>query len=729
VVILMKGRVVNLLQFLLEQKEYVTTHQLASVFNVNIRSIQQDLVELTEWIKAMRWDAALLRATGSKVMLQVMEDDKEAITQFIHEQNPMLKIYTPEERKYLILLELFNRDEPMIVKEMEIDFRVSESTILRDLKFAQTWLEQRGMTLIRRQNYGIQVIGNELNWRIAAFDLIQEYLLTVNRVSLQELYVQLQYSELELGYTRFAHFVALDWLLPEEDFISLERIIKLAFHNEKYQLTDDAIASLLIHVAIVIHRVHKGKYITWEQDQLHYIKELQSYNIATSFFRILSHSKNALHFPEEEISYIAMQLAGSRFIHPERFHHDSSQSNVITLTNNLVRMLEGLTQLELRNDAQFMSGLQAHLRPMIERLKLGIPIRNELLKDVQNKYPDIFTATKLAVLSVEEYLPSLVPEDEIGYITLHVGAVIERMKQVKKVRRKRVMLVCVNGVAISNLIQIQITREFPEIEIIGTKPAFEVQSLKASDVDLIISTIDMKHPTIPVIYIRPILNTPDFEKLRFNLKRRDSPSMYWEEIIDKIVIKARENGLVNTSGFRENIRDIIYQHIYTAAPDDKNGLKKDVRPMLQDLLNEHTIKIVNQCNDWKEAIIIAGEMLLEQELVERGYIDAMVQGINEHGPYVVIAPGIALVHARPEDGVKEVCMSLLICQGGVSFGNGEKDPVELVFAFGAVDNNQHLRALSQMMTLLNNEHAIQQLKTATTAEDALSVLLKSVQTT
>lgn len=112
--------------------------------------------------------------------------------------------------------------------------------------------------------------------------------------------------------------------------------------------------------------------------------------------------------------------------------------------------------------------------------------------------------------------------------------------------------------------------------------------------------------------------------------------------------------------------------------------------------------------------------------MEEQYITAMTQVIKEHGPYVVITPGIALVHARPEDGVQEVCMSLLVCREGVSFGNTEKDPVHLIFAFGAVDDNQHLKALSQLMTLLNDEACIHKLRSSSSVAEVLAVLRECV---
>jgi mannitol/fructose-specific phosphotransferase system IIA component (Ntr-type) len=73
------------------------------------------------------------------------------------------------------------------------------------------------------------------------------------------------------------------------------------------------------------------------------------------------------------------------------------------------------------------------------------------------------------------------------------------------------------------------------------------------------------------------------------------------------------------------------------------------------------------------------------------------------GPYIVIAPGIAMPHARPEDGVKQVCMSLITLKEPVKFGNETNDPVKLVIEFGAIDNHTHLQALSQLMNLFTSK--------------------------
>ncbi|PKR83432.1 PTS sugar transporter subunit IIA [Heyndrickxia camelliae] len=110
-----------------------------------------------------------------------------------------------------------------------------------------------------------------------------------------------------------------------------------------------------------------------------------------------------------------------------------------------------------------------------------------------------------------------------------------------------------------------------------------------------------------------------------------------------------------------------------------------------------------------EAIRAAGKLLVGEGLVEEGYVDAMVQSYHENGPYFVLAPQIALPHARPEDGVIEASVSFLQLANPIVFGSASNDPVKLVFALGASSSNEHLEILQKLMTLLNNQENVQKL--------------------
>jgi mannitol/fructose-specific phosphotransferase system IIA component (Ntr-type) len=100
----------------------------------------------------------------------------------------------------------------------------------------------------------------------------------------------------------------------------------------------------------------------------------------------------------------------------------------------------------------------------------------------------------------------------------------------------------------------------------------------------------------------------------------------------------------------------------------------------------------------------------------------MIHTAKELGPYIVIAPGLALPHSRPEDGVLEPCMALITLDPQIEFGNPDNDPVDLVIAFGAVDNEQHVEALQDMATILSEPGNLEALREAETKEQILEVM-------
>jgi mannitol/fructose-specific phosphotransferase system IIA component (Ntr-type) len=144
--------------------------------------------------------------------------------------------------------------------------------------------------------------------------------------------------------------------------------------------------------------------------------------------------------------------------------------------------------------------------------------------------------------------------------------------------------------------------------------------------------------------------------------------------------------------------------------------------MLADLLTERTVRVGVEARDWQEVVDIAGRLLLEDGSIEPSYIDAMREVIQSLGPYVVIAPGVALLHGRPQHGVKRICMSLVVLKTPVKFGHPENDPVTLAFALGGVDERSHLDALAQLATLLSDEDAASRLRSAQTVEEVLEII-------
>lgn len=126
-------------------------------------------------------------------------------------------------------------------------------------------------------------------------------------------------------------------------------------------------------------------------------------------------------------------------------------------------------------------------------------------------------------------------------------------------------------------------------------------------------------------------------------------------------------------------------------------------------LDESLVALDVDVNTPEEAIKAAGQLLVDADLAEDRYVEAMIQSYHENGPYFVLAPRIALPHSRPEDGVKEACVSLVRLKGDVKFGHKTNDPVRLVFGLGASSGDEHLIVLQKLMDLIGSAHNVEKL--------------------
>lgn len=134
---------------------------------------------------------------------------------------------------------------------------------------------------------------------------------------------------------------------------------------------------------------------------------------------------------------------------------------------------------------------------------------------------------------------------------------------------------------------------------------------------------------------------------------------------------------------------------------------------MDQMITPETTAINAEADSWEDAVIISGELLYKAGFVEERYINAMVQSVRELGPYIVIAPGVALPHARPDQGVIKPCMSLVTLKNPVNFGNKNNDPVKIVLSFGTIDGQMHIEALKKFARIIGDQKKLNALMNAT----------------
>lgn len=123
-------------------------------------------------------------------------------------------------------------------------------------------------------------------------------------------------------------------------------------------------------------------------------------------------------------------------------------------------------------------------------------------------------------------------------------------------------------------------------------------------------------------------------------------------------------------------------------------------------------------NTWEETVREAGKILLNKELIHSEYIDSMIETVNTHGPYMILAPEICLFHGKPGEMVIEPCVSLIILEETVYFSEFDNQPIKCAFAFGATDSESHLSILQDIAKLLS-DNRFKELVTSNSPKDKI----------
>ncbi|MDF2675182.1 MAG: sugar transporter subunit [Clostridiales bacterium] len=142
---------------------------------------------------------------------------------------------------------------------------------------------------------------------------------------------------------------------------------------------------------------------------------------------------------------------------------------------------------------------------------------------------------------------------------------------------------------------------------------------------------------------------------------------------------------------------------------------------MKEVISFENIRVKASAENWKEAIEISGNLLLENRKIKRKYIDNMIKAVIDMGPYIVITPGLALAHAEPSSDVLENGVSLITLKEPVDFGS-INDPVNIILCLASTDNNSHINVLKAVAEKLMIEGMIDRLASSKSVQEVYSLL-------
>ena len=89
---------------------------------------------------------------------------------------------------------------------------------------------------------------------------------------------------------------------------------------------------------------------------------------------------------------------------------------------------------------------------------------------------------------------------------------------------------------------------------------------------------------------------------------------------------------------------------------------------------------------------------------------------------MVIAPGLALAHARPGPDVLADGLAVVTLAEPVAFGHPHNDPVSVVLGLAIQSPAGHLESVAALANVFNDTSAIEELAAATSVDEVIAIM-------
>ncbi|HBO61275.1 MAG TPA: transcriptional regulator [Olsenella sp.] len=134
------------------------------------------------------------------------------------------------------------------------------------------------------------------------------------------------------------------------------------------------------------------------------------------------------------------------------------------------------------------------------------------------------------------------------------------------------------------------------------------------------------------------------------------------------------------------------------------------------MLKRENVQIVEKVDSWEESVHVAVQPLVDQGYVESRYIDGIIDNAKEFGPYFVICPDLALLHARPDQGVLKRQLAVTVLREPIRFKEEGPD-VRVLVTLAATDADGHIEVMRRLATMFCDPDNITKIAEAATADE------------
>ncbi len=631
----MRKKQQELISYLYTSNQKVTADTLAKVLNLSVRTIKSYIAELN-----MSYPHLISSSNRGYTI------NKKQASFLLHCDHDIPQDY---EGRYIYIVKkmLLQKQDYIDIFDLCDELFISYSTLKKDLHKMNTSLARLNIVL-SSENNKLHIEGNEHDMRKLISHVISE------EVS-----------------GNFLNLTFLQESFPDYDIEYLYSLIRDICKKYNYYINDFSCVNFVLHVTIMVNRIHHGNHIiddkslnlSENENDEKMIQELclvlqQTFDVtfnATEILEIYILLKNKVNDVNSKIENISLLVP----------------DDIITMTKDIIKKVDQHFLVNLDTDT-FMGPFVLHLKNLKNRLTQNTVLKNPMLESIKLSCPTIYDISTFIAYQLMQSFHENISEDEIAFITLHVGTEIERQK--KEETKVSCCLLCPEYLNLSHTLYETLMMDFGDQLTIIKTISFE-NDIQDTHFDLLITTIPVASSSQYLTVLLPPL-----------------PMSYDKnKIIDAITkIRAKKKSEILTT----NLNFYFSENLFYIQDKDVS----------------------------KTAIINE----LSQKMIDLGYVaDNFQEEVWKRETTSSTAfMNIAIPHPMKMSAYK-TSIGVVISPKGIDWGNKHYVNVIFMIAFNKIDS-KHFHALYEtLISLFNNDIVISEIKKCKNFENFKSIIIKN----
>lgn len=690
---MLKERTIKIIKFLMNANNGVSFEMLANEFQISVRTLRNEISTANYFL--VKQHVGYIKNVKKFGLIFEVNKQQEDKLLFSIEQMSQHVFLQPEERYFDLILDIAFNSNPTYLYNKEVQYQVSKSTLDEDMRKVRLLLHDYQIEIISIAKQGLIFIGSEHSIRTMLFDLIN------NHIGMLDYKVhpidESAYDKILFTYVSKETFQQIDLIYDET----------ISSKQDNYYRT-----YCLIFTGIWINRIKKNP-LSLLPTNLNITQEQSG--ITDFINKIRDKLKITISIKEIKYLLFILQTLNSKNI-------DNSlewiQSQLLTV--ELIQFVERNTNIPFSKlDDGLYEGLYCHMVGLLSRMKHNLQVINPLKESIKKNHHLLYRSIENFSPIIEKAVKKQITSDEITFLTIYFSTSESKINQ-NTIYIYKAAIICNHGSATAKLLAENLKERF-NIEIIAILSSRELDILERLDVDIIFSTIKIENISKPSFVLQPIIRDLDKEKIESFLEQNNHlqrkinvTSDHTKLFLSILSIVEKNFGKVN--------KEVYQDLVHTLEENNLQINKEEVQPMLNEILKDNSILFDLPVSNWEEAIQKVSQPLIESHVIKTSYVDAMITAVKNHGPYIVIDKHIALAHARPEDGVNKLGISVAKLKQPINFGNQDNDPVKIIFCLAAIDSYSHLNIMKNLVELINDKNKINCLFTAKNKHDFQKIL-------